>query len=61
MTPGHDPKVAEQIVSMRELSIILLFEIDPQKAEALVAKLRKSLLSLLIEGCFAEGRFWLLR
>jgi hypothetical protein len=39
MTPGHDRKVAEQVARMRELSIRLLVETDPKKAQALVAQL----------------------
>jgi hypothetical protein len=39
MTPGHDRKMAEQADRMRELSIRLLVETDPEKAEALVAQL----------------------
>jgi len=38
MAPGHDSK-AEQAARMRELSIRLLAETDPEKAEALVAQL----------------------
>lgn len=43
MTPGHDRKVAEQADRMRELSIRLLVETDPKKAEALVAQLAEIL------------------
>ena len=39
MTPGHDRKMAEQADRMRELTIRLLVETDPKKAEALVAQL----------------------
>jgi len=39
MTPGHDRKMAEQADRMRELTIRLLVETDPKKAETLVAEL----------------------
>ena len=39
MSPGHDRKVAEQAGRMRELTIRLLVETDPEKADALVAQL----------------------
>jgi len=39
MTRSHDRRVAEQADRMRELTIRLLVETDPGKAEALVAQL----------------------
>jgi len=45
MTPGHDRKMAEQADRMRELTIRLLGETDPKKAEALVAQLAE-----IVEG-----------
>ena len=43
MSPGHGRKVAEQAGRMRELTIRLLVETDPEKAEALVAQLAEIL------------------